>query len=185
MHQIRLIVIFQPKLLQSVDVESIQSYHQRKTIFLAVTAMEDILHASVCVLGRDVLYTVAAKGAIIPMVRDQSKREREPHTWQLMDITNRIFMEKKGENKAHGGWSELENIIFSNAFQHLEMNMMECDSASLLFLFNSVVRHVNAPHTSFELPINSILRHKSKEQIEGKICDFNREKKLVEQLNTC
>ena len=72
----------QPKLLQNVDVESIQSYHQRKTICLAATAMEGILHAGVYPLERHVQCSVAAKGAIIPMVSDQSYRKyvNESHT---------------------------------------------------------------------------------------------------------
>lgn len=124
----------------------------------------------------------ACKGCLNPNGKKstgtKSKRSREPHKWQSFNTSNKSFAMDAGQLLAQGVWSDYENIVFANVMRHVES-----DVATLSSLFHSIVKHINAPYCSIELPKEAVLRDKTAQQIAGKLNHYEKEKSLFEQIS--
>lgn len=114
-------------------------------------------------------------------VKTKRKRSRTLHKWQLVNTSNTSFAIEAGVLLAQGAWSDFENIVFANTMKHIESNMIESNTAMVSSLYHSIVKHINAPYCSIELPEGEMLRDKTTQQIAGKLNHYATEKALIEQ----
>lgn len=134
--------------------------------------------------GQGCSSTCACRGCNNPNGKKPSegilKRKREPHTWQLLNTSNKSFILNSGQVLAQGAWSEFENTVFANILRY---SQGENNAATIFHLFSAVVKHIHAPYFSFEIPEDAIIRPKSIKQIEGKLRHYLMEKSLFEKIS--